>query len=473
MICKNTYPRICIASTSGGGGKTLLSLGLCRLLTQKNLKIKPFKKGPDYIDAAWLAAAARYPATNLDPFFMDASNLENLFCASMGNRDMAIIEGNRGLYDGLNESGICSTSNLARALASPILLCIDCAKSTRTIAAILNGLINFERGLHFAGVILNQVGSERHATSLRAAIEANTSLKILGILPRLKKNPLPERHMGLASKGVELNERMESTLDTLANLVRENCEIDKILALAQECPPLENRRSGEHKIVQKKCTIGVVRDEALWFYYPENLAALEEAGANLVFLSLMDNCEKAASPWQNLDGLYLGGGFPEDFPDRISRSPCLEKIRKMADQGLPIYAECGGLIALCASLQKNEQTWPMANIFPCKAVWHPEPQGLGYVEARVSLDNPWHPSGSSIRGHEFHYSHCLWESAPQKCALELKRGVGISKDKKGLDGLVYKNVWASYTHIFAPAVPHWARNFVALACAFRNQTAKG
>ncbi|MBD5641208.1 MAG: AAA family ATPase, partial [Desulfovibrio sp.] len=180
-----SYPRICITSTGGGGGKTLLSLGLCRAFRQAGLDVKPFKKGPDYIDAAWLTGAAAEPATCLDPFFMDGPGLRKLFSSSMAGHDLAIIEGNRGLFDGLNESGVCSTSQVARSLECPIIICIDCAKSTRTIAAVLNGLANFEPGLDFAGVVLNRVGSPRHASSLRAAINANTELKILGCLPRL------------------------------------------------------------------------------------------------------------------------------------------------------------------------------------------------------------------------------------------------------------------------------------------------
>lgn len=450
----------------------MLSLGLCRAFKQAGLHVKPFKKGPDYIDAAWLGAAAGNAATCLDPFFMDAAGLRALFCESMAGQDLAIIEGNRGLFDGLNESGVCSTSQVARSLQCPIVICIDCAKSTRTIAAILNGLVNFEPGLNIAGVVPNRVGSPRHAKSLQSAIEANTNLKILGCLPRLASAPLPERHMGLASFGAGLSEQLEEKLDALAEYISSHCDLPAILAVAKSAPPLlppAPSTRQEETCLQPVCRIGVVRDQALWFYYPENLAALEKAGAQLVFLSLLDLEAQNSANWQRIDGLYMGGGFPEDIPGQISASPFLEKIRSFAQQGLPIYAECGGLIILCEALEKDGKVWPMAGLFSCRAQWLPKPQGLGYVEAIVQTPNPWHQQGRKLLGHEFHYSCCQWQEAPEICALNLRRGVGIYKDRNGccFDGLIKGNVWASYTHIFAPANPHWAANFIGLAKKYR------
>lgn len=474
MSCQKqlAYPRICVSSTCGGGGKTLLSLGLCRAFRKNGHEIKPFKKGPDYIDAAWLAAAAGAPATCLDPFFMNDQDLRELFCKSMAESEVALIEGNRGLFDGLNESGICSTSHVCRILQCPVLLCVDCAKSTRTMAAILNGLVNFEPGLQFAGVILNRTGSSRHESSLTAAIDANTDLKILGILPRLEKQVLPERHMGIASFGPQLDESMEQTLDFLAQYVASNCDLDAILDCARETPALSAFTGPDEISEPESCAIGVVRDEALWFYYPENLAALEKAGARLVFLSLLENSAENCANWQKIDGLYLGGGFPEDLPGQISASPYLELIREYAAQGMPVYAECGGLIILCKSLAKDGRVWPMANVFPCSATWQSRPQGLGYVEATVRASNPWHKAGQKLRGHEFHYSACTWEKEPLNTALALSRGAGIYTNEVGesFDALLKNNVWASYTHIFAPANPDWAKNFVSLAVAHGAKT---
>lgn len=466
MAPELVLPRICISSTGGGGGKTLLSLGLCRALSQREIKIKPFKKGPDYIDAAWLSRAAGEATGCLDPFFSDAKALRELFCAGMEGRQLGLIEGNRGLYDGLNESGICSTSQVCRILECPIILCIDCAKSTRTVAAILNGLMHFEPGLKFAGVVLNRVGSERHANSLQAAIKANTDLQILGILPRLADSPLPERHMGIASQGANLAEKIEEKLDSLGQFVSRHCDLEAILAAAQNVPSLSACQKKSASPPEKRCKIGVVRDEALWFYYQENLEALEAEGAEITFLSLFDSDSHNLAKWREVDGLYLGGGFPEDYPNQISASPCLELIRQMANQGKPVYAECGGLIILGASLQKDNQTWPMAGLFPCRAEWNSKPQGLGYVEALVTNPNPWYKAGEKLLGHEFHYSTIIPDQKTQQGALNLSRGTGIYANCGAChtDGLTMNNVWASYTHIFAPSNPDWAKTFVRLAC---------
>lgn len=461
--------RICISSTSGGGGKTLLSLGLAAAWAKQGLKVKPFKKGPDYIDAAWLSQAAGLQTTNLDPFFLNSKELLDLFAASMeeGQAEIGLIEGNRGLFDGLDESGACSTAQLCRSLTCPILLCIDCTKTTRTVAALLNGLVNFEKGLQFSGVILNRVGSERHETSLRKAIETCSPLKVLGVLPRLDKNPLPERHMGLASQGNGQATNKVGIFRKLANFISQNCNLEAILDQAKEAPPLiTNLKSlpNPKKPPKNRPAIGVVRDKALWFYYPENLAALEAEGAQIRFLSLFDTDDINEKAWREVDGIYLGGGFPEDYASEISRSPYLSLLASYCQQGMPIYAECGGLIVLCKEFQREGKSWAMADIFPATAVWHKKPQGLGYIEANIIKDNPFYPDGFKFRAHEFHYSNCVFTEKPEPFA-KLSRGSGLWRDtlNQNWDGLIKNNTWASYMHIFAPAVPIWAKNFVKLA----------
>lgn len=461
-------PRICVASTGGGCGKTLLSLGLARLWKNKGFIVKPFKKGPDYIDAAWLAAAAGQPATNLDPFFLTQDHLAGLFQASISKiqgQPVALLEGNRGLYDGLNETGDCSTAQVARAIACPILLSINCEKATRTVAALLNGLTSFEPGLEFAGVVLNRIGSARHEVSLRRAIEANTDLKVLGAMPRMQSNPLPERHMGLACEGT----RQDAVLDEIASFVARYCDAGAILALACAAAPLAEpatlpapvRASGP------KAAIGIVKDEALWFYYPENIAALEASGCQISFLSLFDQGPENLKKWQNIDGLYLGGGFPEDFAAEISRSPWLAAIREYIESDMPVYAECGGMILLCDTLQAKGQAWKMAGVFPADAQWLPRPQGLGYVKAKVVAANPWYPAGLVMPGHEFHYTRLVWKKAPQNLALRLERGAGLYDcNGKAADGAFVRNAWGSWLHIFAPAVPEWAQAFARLAGSF-------
>ena len=525
---RTRFPRLCVSAASGGGGKTLLTLGLARAFRQAGLAVKPFKKGPDYIDAAWLGRAAGMPATNLDPFFLAPGELAELLGRSMdavrregappgvptsqGAALLGLVEGNRGLFDGLDAEGSCSTARLARALACPLLLCLDATKMTRTAAALLAGLTTFEPGLTFCGVVFNRVGSPRHAAALRRAMAARLDLPVLGVLPRLAKNPLPERHMGIASRGGDLADEAEALLDDLARLVREHVEVEAVLAAARNAPPLPGVETGEventaevaaaSREVEKSpagvewprstagaaCAvpsprrhrrprIGYARDAAFWFYYPENLAALEAAGAETVPLALTDapNAEKAL--WETLDGLYLGGGFPEDFLPRLSGAPVLETLAALSRAGLPVYAECGGLLLLSQGMEREDAFWPLAGVLPLRALWTARPQGLGYVEAQVRQANPFFPVGLVLRGHEFHYSRCVREPGAPAPALALRRGTGMgacaddaredAADGGAGDGLVCGNTWGAYTHIFAPAVPCWAPRVAAAAAAWR------
>ncbi len=465
-------PRICISSTGGGGGKTLFSLGLGRAWRNEGRIVIPFKKGPDYIDPAWLSQACGNNATNLDPWFLDSGGLCDLFTQSMAPfpSATALLEGNRGLYDGLNETGDYSTAQVARVINCPILLCIDCSKSTRTVAAVVNGLANFEEGIAFAGVILNRVGSERHEKALRRAIEYNSSLPVLGALPRLDVNLLPERHMGIASLDGCPDEKVENVLEMLAQFVKHNCDTKAIFQCAEAAPPLSvNAIKGKKASrIEKRPRIGVIRDKAIWFYYQQNLDALEEAGGRLCELSLFEQ----SGNWNNLDGIYIGGGFPEDFCEKLANSPLLAKLAAYANMGMPIYAECGGLIILCRGLWHGEAFSPMANVFDATCQWLPKPQGLGYVNARIVGENPFYPIGLSMRGHEFHYSRINIETC--SCVMELERGSGICKNAAGkvMDGLCKSNTWGSYMHVFAPALPCWAVNFVRLASDWRNYREK-
>ena len=452
--------RLVISGLSGGSGKTLVSLGLTRLFTRRGLAVQPCKKGPDYIDYAWLALAARRPAACLDPYFQDDEALYRQFTQVCARRpaDIAVIEGNRGLFDGRDVSGTCSTAHVARLLEAPVLLTMNCAKMTRTAAAIVAGMAAFEPEVRLAGVVLNNVANDRHASMLRRAIEEYTDIPVLGVLPRLRRNPLPERHMGLA-----LNRADDSThmlLDHLADLLAENADIDSMLAIARTAPALADAPTAEEifPVGTKRARIGFVLDDALWFYYQENLDALRDAGADLVPLSLLDS-----SPWPELDGLYLGGGYPELYAEAISASPHLAEIRALSLAGKPVYAECGGFMVLCEALLLEDGVHAMAGLFPPRPRFYPRPQGLGYVTARTVRNNPFHPEGSVWTGHEFHYSCCEWPKGtlPEAC-LTLKPGVGMfEKDDIQYDGLLIRKTFACWTHLFAPAVPHWARNFVA------------
>ncbi len=453
-------PRLVISGLSGGSGKTLVSLGLSRLFQRRGLAVQACKKGPDYIDYAWLALASKRPAACLDPYFLDDEQLLRQFCRVCARRpaDLAVIEGNRGLFDGRDVEGTCSTAHVARLLKAPVVLTMNCAKMTRTAAAIVAGMANFEPGLHLAGVMLNNVAGERHGTMLRRAIESYTDIPVLGILPRLGKNPLPERHMGLSLDAADAE--ADAVLDILADMLEQHTDAGNLLSLARSAPALPDLPEEPPSLPDasaSKPRIGYVQDRALWFYYEENLEALRDAGAELVRLDLFDK-----TPWPQLDGLYIGGGYPELFADEISRSPHLAEIRSMSLANRPIYAECGGFMLLCDALILDDGTRPMAGLFPPRPRFFRRPQGLGYVTARVVTDNPFHPRGSVWRGHEFHYSRCEWPTGPKpSCCLTLSPGTGMYEENGvRFDGLLSQRTFACWTHIFAPAVPHWARNFV-------------
>lgn len=459
-----------LSSGSGGGGKTMLSLGLCRALRRRGIAVQPFKKGPDYIDAAWLGLAARRPALNLDPFFLSGGALRRSFSSAMSRLPMppagrlALVEGNRGLFDGLDARGSCSSAGLARLLGLPLLICLDCSRMTRTAAAVLYGLLHFEPGLQILGVVLNRVASARHERAIRAALAEAGSPPVLGAIPRLGRDPLPERHMGLACAGPGLAADAEERLEALADLAEERLDLGPLETMATRAGGAAPRRPAQAERGSGP-SIGYVRDGALWFYYPENLRALAEAGARLRPLGIVDAEGRPLfrpDNWKNLDGLYLGGGFPEDFAEALSASPALALISRLAGSGMPVYAECGGLLLMLDSLHANGRSYPMAGVFRGAATLGPRPFGLGYVEAVVMRPNPFFPVGLRLRGHEFHYSRC--DAGGCDAVLGLARGRGLGG---GRDGLRARNVFAAYTHIFAPAVPAWARNFVRAAKNWR------
>lgn len=473
-------PRFIVTSTCGGGGKTLLSLGLAGALAARGLDVLPFKKGPDYIDAVWLSAAAGRPSTNLDPFFLSRDRLLSLFAhhaarflpdgsLERGNA-VAVIEGNRGLYDGLDVEGSCSTATLARDLGAPIVISLNATKMTRTAAAILQGLTRFEKGLSFAGVVLNQVGRSRHGRYLRQSIETYTDLPVLGELPRLPENPLPERHMGIASLlGDRLTDTARSVLDGLKAYIAGNVDVDRILSSARSAAPLSGIRpfwEGEPVRFDNPPVIGYVRDACLWFYYRENLEALERAGAKLRRLSFADS-----EPWNftghgdRIDAVYLGGGFPEDYLSELAASPRLAELAAASRLGLPVYAECGGLMVLSRSITRNGERSPAAGILPVDIEMHKRPVGLGYVTGETIRDTPFYPAGLTIRGHEFHFSNVLPTSDISAPCLRLSKGRGFGK---GTDAITAGNTWGAYTHIFAPILPEWAEGLVRLARTWRG-----
>ena len=447
-------PRLIISAVGGDGGKTLLSLGLTCALRHRGFVVAPFKKGPDYIDAAWLSLAAGRPARNLDTFLMEEPALRAGFARGLDGADFALIEGNRGLYDGVDDSGTHSTAALARLLACPVALVLDTTKVTRTLAAIALGCKLLEPETPLAAVILNRVATARQEALVRRAIERDCGLPVVGAVKRRRGSLLPDRHLGLVTPAE--HDRAVEAVEAAAELVGSSVDLDRLIEIARGAPELDQGDEISSTSTEQQVTVGVIRDAAFSFYYPENLEALERQGARLRPISSMD-----PNPLpDDLDGLYIGGGFPETHAAQIAANRrLLDSLRDAAEHGLPIYAECGGLMLLSRSFSWQGATYPMASVFPVDVEVKAKPAGHGYCVVRVDQANPFFDRGTQLRGHEFHYSTVI-EQDGAATAYAVERGVGCF-DKR--DGLVYKNVLASYAHLHALGARQWSRGFVRRA----------
>jgi cobyrinic acid a,c-diamide synthase len=455
------YPRLLIAGTGGDSGKTLVSLGLCLAWRDEGFPVRAFKKGPDYIDAAWLSWASGVPARNLDSYLMGFDGVRRAFAALADPNGPNVIEGNRGLFDGAGPMGTHSTAELAKALDVPVLLVLGVTKMTRTAAAIARGLTLFDPDLRFAGIVVNRVAGRRHEAVVRRAIEDHCDLPVLGAIPALRgDDPLPGRHLGLVT--VQERGGLDPVRDRLLAVIRASVDLDRLRVLAAAAaPPAPVTPEGPLPPVSGPVRIGVLHDTAFHFYYPENLEALEARGAELVPLSALEARELPA-----LDALYIGGGFPETHAAALSANRSLRvAVRDAAAAGLPIYAECGGLMYLARSIRWQGQDFPMAGVLPLRLAVEERPQGHGYAEFEVDTDNPIFPRGTVLRGHEFHYSRVIEGADDVRTVFAMRRGTG---SVPGRDGIVSRNVLASYIHLHARGTPEWAPGFVARARAYAH-----
>ncbi len=453
------FPRIIVSALSGGSGKTILSLGLAASWRKRGITVTPFKKGPDYIDAGWLTLAAGQPCRNLDTFFATKEQILSSFHRNATCSGVSVIEGNRGLYDGSDLEGKTSTSELAKLLTAPVVLGLDCTKSTRTMAALVLGCLRFDPDVMIKGVILNRIAGSRHESTIRKSIEHYTGVKVLGAIPKLKHDIFPERHMGLIP--THESPGAYHSIQTAVDIAEQYLDIDSLLDIAHKAPQLEEDNPPISECQPEttetgdtKLCIGIIRDSAFQFYYPENLEALQDRGAELIPMSALSD-----SKLPDIDGLYIGGGFPETHAGILAANQSFrDDLRKHAEQGLPIYAECGGLMYLGEELVMDGKSYPMTGVLPIVFGWSKRPQGHGYTVFEVDRGNPYFDVGTKLRGHEFHYSKVLeWRGKAEDLAFRIERGVGFF-DKR--DGVCYKNVLATYSHIHALGFPCWAEGIV-------------
>jgi cobyrinic acid a,c-diamide synthase len=474
------FSRILISALRGGAGKTIVSIGITAAWKNSGKQITPFKKGPDYIDAGWLSLAAGRSCYNLDTFLVEKPLILQSFFSHSTKDGISVIEGNRGLYDGIDIHGSTSTAELAKLLKAPVVLCIDCTKSTRTMAAAVLGCLKFDPDVAIKGVILNRVAGPRHENVLRKNIEQYCNIPVLGAIPKLDWEKFPERHLGLvptpehgcamdavndaariAAQYLDLDALAEISFNTQTLFVSDDPSIT-IKGRIQDSILIKNK-SSHYSSRHPKPNIGIIRDSAFQFYYPENIEALQAAGAETIMISPFKT-----STIPPVDALYIGGGFPETHARELGNNVTFKtQLKDLAEKGLPIYAECGGLMYLGEALVLDEGTFSMAGVLPIVFGFSKKPQGHGYTVVLVEHENPYYKIGSEIKGHEFHYSKVIkWRGTDKDLAFGMKRGSGFLNKR---DGVCYKNVLATYTHIHALGTPLWAEAMVRNAMAYKNK----
>ncbi len=448
-------PSLIIAAPSSGCGKTTFTLGLLASLRRRGVAVAPFKVGPDYIDPGLHAAACGRLSRNLDGWMCGAKGVKEGFAKGCAGTDLAVVEGVMGLYDGASgNSDAGSTAEIARWLGGEVILVVDARSQARSAAALVLGFSHFAPDIDFAGVVFNRVGSSRHEALLREAVASFPGLPpVLGCLPRDEEIVMPQRHLGLFT-AADLEER-EALFARMADRVERYIDLDALLkrqvSTAHETKALTDGAGRAEEVKSKDLTpIAVARDEAFCFYYPENLELLEEAGARLVFFSPLRDGDLP----EGIRGIYLGGGYPELHAAALAENTSLrEQIRGAAAAGLPIYAECGGLMYLAEEIDGR----PMCGVFPARAAMLPRRRALGYREVTFAVDTPLGPAGATMRGHEFHYSQMEVPAAVPR-VYRLSRPDG---EDLGFEGYRVGNVLGSYIHLHFGSRPEAARDWVA------------
>ncbi len=465
-------PRLVIAAPHGRSGKTIVTIGLLAALKKAGYRVQPYKKGPDFIDPSWMTRITGRVCRNLDSFLMDRETIRASFARSAAHADFAVVEGAMGLFDGVDLEGSGSTAEIAKAIEAPVILVVDTTRMTRSVAAMVSGYQHFDPGVHVAGVILNKVARPRHEQMLRAAIERYCEIPVLGVIPKGKTLDIPDRHLGLVPAGE--SEQVGAAIEGAGCDSGEYLDLPAIIRVASGAKPLEIERPLEDLVAMwepgleglkpavPRARIGIFLDRAFSFYYPENLEALVSAGAELVPVNALSDRRLP-----RVDAVYIGGGFPEVFAGQLAANSGLRHdLRGRIEAGLPVYAECGGLMYLSRKLTWRGKDYPMTGALPCDVVMMEKSQGHGYTKLCVENRSPYFSPGEEVKGHEFHHSRVEnLERDTINYAFRVTRGHGIDGR---YDGIIYKNVLACYTHLHALATPGWATRLVEAGAGQRN-----
>ena len=444
-------PRVVIAGVTSSVGKTSISIAVMKALKEKGYAVQGFKVGPDYIDPSYHTSVTNRQSRNLDPWLMGEDGLLQSFHEASKDTDFAVIEGVMGLFDGLSgKNNFASTAHVAKLLKSPVILVIDAAKAARSVAAVALGFMKFDPSIKITGVILNNLAGDKHAKYCTDALK-QIKIPVLGIIKRNKEIQLQERHLGLVptSERKELHDKVMK----VADYMKEQIDIDKTISIAKKASKLRIKTNTIHK--KTEATIAVALDESFNFYYADNLDILRSLGAELKFFSPVNDKEIP-----DADGLYIGGGFPEVLADKLEKnSEMLKAVRKVATDGMPIYAECGGLMYLTRSITEfNGERHNMVNLFAADTIMDKK-LTLNYTEARIVNSCIIASRGKTMHGHEFHYSRVDDIPKDTKFAYQLKKGKGVNGNN---DGFIEYNTLASYMHMHF-ANRNFAENFL-IAC---------
>ena len=437
-----------ISAAHKSSGKTIISLGLCRAISNLNSKVQSFKKGPDYIDPIWLAKATHHPCYNLDFFNMSSEEILDLYNNHSATSDVSIVEGNKGLFDGMSVDGGDANADLAKLLNLPVILVIDTNGMTRGIAPLLQGYQNFDHGVNIQGVILNKVGGDRHESKLINAIEHYTDLKVYGSVQRNKELDIDERHLGLIPANED--DKSEIKINRISEIIADSINIKKILS---DTPNNIVSQSKPRESIPSSLTIAIPRDAAFGFYYQDDLALFEKLGAKISYFDAIRD-----SKLPECDGLFIGGGFPEmSLKELSSNKSLLTDIQNKINAGLPAYAECGGLMYLTNNIEYLDRSFPMVGVINANTVMTQRPVGRGYVEIEPTDSHPWKDVSRKISAHEFHYSRLENIATDYEYAYNVLRGVGINNKK---DGIITKNLLATYSHLRSVGGNLWVQQFI-------------
>ena len=447
--------QLLISAAHKSSGKTTVTLGLCAVLKERGLNVQPFKKGPDYIDPMWLAIAAGRSCYNLDFHTMSPAEIRCLFAARGEDADLCLVEGNKGLHDGLALDGSNSNGALAKLLGAPVVLVLDTRGMTRGVAPLVLGFQAFEPAIDIAGVILNQVGGTRHEDKLRKVMERYTDVPVLGAVRRDRRLEITERHLGLVPSNEARHAR--TTVQRLSRAMAEQIDLESITKVAKSAPMPAAADTMLPSSRRCHSRIAIARDAAFGFYYADDLDALAAAGAELIPFDTLNDARLPAA-----DGLLVGGGFPEVHASALEANVSLRgEIRRAIESGMPAYAECGGLMYLCRELRWRGQSFDMVGVIPADVQMNERPQGRGYARVRETHGSPWPAAGgdtTAVPCHEFHYSRLENLGPGLEYAYRVERGTGIDGTR---DGIIYRNLLASYVHLRNTGSSRWTDRFLA------------